>query len=168
MSGLRRLNGQVSFALVLLVMTTVYASQIPQLGIPFTRSGEPGPSLLPIVLSVILFIGAIRIILAEFRGARPTSSRPAANSGHVPAISLVGPVLLILLTGLFAAGLLHVGYFVSAGLYCFAVALYFNFEETGRPLRAIGLSAVTAAAITVFGWLFFDKLFGLSLPGWSL
>lgn len=167
MPRLARPNGQAILALVLLVLTTVYASQIFTLGMPFGNGVEPGASFLPIVLSAIMYVGATSILLGELRRDRQDAA-PAARSAHVRAIGLTGPAAVILATIVFAAGLTRVGYFASAGIYTFAVALYFNYEQDGRLARALLAAAVTAVAITLFGWLFFVRLFGLTLPGWSL
>ncbi len=167
MTGTARPNGQAIFALVLLVLTTVYASQIFTLGLPFANGVEPGASFLPIALSAIMYVAAGRVMLNELRKGRATSA-PRAESDHVPGVGITGPLLIGVCTMGFAAGLERVGYVVAAGGYTFAVALYFNYEQDGRPLRAILVSVLTAAAITGFGWLFFVKLFGLYLPTWSL
>ena len=163
-----RLNGQAGFALVLIVFATVYASQIPELGLPFEGGREPGPAFMPIVLVALLYVAAIRVFIAELRGTGADPAAVPAASDTVPRVHLIGPLVLVVLTGLFAAGLLQVGYFVAAGAYTFGVALYFNYEQTGRPVRALLQSAVTAAAITGFGWLFFEQLFDLPLPAWAL
>jgi len=168
MTGLARPNGQAIFALVLLVLNTVYASQIFKLGVPFDNGVEPGASFLPIVLCAVLYLAAGRIVIGELRAGRSAEAPSAhAKSDHVPAIGITGPLVIAILTMGFAAGLERVGYIVAAGAYTFAVALYFNYEESGRPLRTILVAAITAALITGFGWLFFVKLFDLYLPTWS-
>ena len=168
MTGSPRLNGQAIFALVLLVLTTVYASQIFGLGMPFVKGVEPGASFMPILLSAIMYVGALRILVTELRRGQKEACDARAMSQHVPAVGIIGPLIVGAATALFAFGLDRVGYFVSAGAYTFIVALYFNYEGSGRPLQALILSALTAAVITVFGWLFFVWLFELSLPVWSL
>lgn len=164
---LERLNAQAGFALVLIVFATVYASQIPKLGLPFAGGREPGASFMPIVLNVILYIAAIRVLVIELRRTGTDAGTRSEPSDTVPWIGAVGPVILIILTALFAYGLPRVGYFVAAGGYTFGVALFFNFEETGRLWRAAARAVVTAAVITGFGWLFFEGLFNLSLPTWD-
>ncbi|MEI4261423.1 tripartite tricarboxylate transporter TctB family protein [Roseovarius sp. D0-M9] len=162
-----RPSGPAIFALVLLVLTTVYASQIFSLGMPFSNGVEPGASFMPIVLSAIMYVSAGRILVEELRKGRAAATA-AAQSDHVSNVGIIGPVIIAILTMGFAAGLERVGYIISAGAYTFAVALYFNYEQHGRPLRAIALAAITALGITGFCWLFFVKLFGLYLPTWSL
>lgn len=167
MTGMSRPNGQAIFAVLLLVLTTVYVSQIFQLGLPFENGVEPGASFLPIVLSAIMYIAALRILVMELRKGR-AEVEPPAQSDHLPLVTVIGPLAVTMATAAFAYGLSRVGYFAAAGAYTFLVALYFNFEASGRPVHALLLSAATAAVITVFGWLFFEWLFELSLPGWSL
>lgn len=168
MTGIARPNGQAIFALVLLVLTSVYASQIFKLGLPFENGVEPGASFLPIVLSAIMYVGALRILLVELRRGRAETVDARPQSDTVPAVTVLGPLVVIAATALFAYGLERVGYFVAAGAYTFAVALYFNFEDSGRPVYALVLSAITALAVTLFGWAFFVWLFELTLPEWNL
>ena len=167
MRGRDRLNGQAGFALVLIVFATVYASQIPTLGVPFADSKEPGASFMPILLVATLIVSALRMLLSELRGTGKESETPMHSSVTIPRISIVGPIVLVVLTALFAFGLPRVGYFVATASYTFGVAFFFDYEQSGRPLRAAALAAVTSAAITGFGWLFFEWLFDLSLPDWT-
>jgi hypothetical protein len=168
MTGSARPNGQAIFALVLLMANTVYASQIFKLGVPFSNGVEPGASFLPVLLSAVLYLAAGRILIAELRNSRSVEAPAAdAKSDHVPAIGIVGPLVIAILTMGFAAGLERVGYIAAAGAYTFAVALYFNFEGGGRLMRSVIVSAMTGVLITSFGWLFFVKLFDLYLPTWS-
>jgi len=162
---LGRLSGQAVFALLLLVLTTVYASQIFELGLPFSSGTEPGASFLPIILSIVMYVCLLRILVGELRGCRAfREPETPSRSEHVPRVSVTGPVLLILATVFFAATLRILGYFLAAGLYTFMIAAWFNYEQTGRPVRAAALALVSAAGITAFGWLFFVQVFGLSLP----
>lgn len=163
-----RFNGQAGFALVLIVFATVYASQIPKLGMPFADAQEPGASFFPLVLVAILYVAAVRVLIAELRGTGGEPGLAPHSSETVPRIGVLGPVALVVLTALFVIALPRLGYFLSAALYTFGVALFFNYEQTGRPGRAAVQAALTAAAITGFGWLFFEGIFDLSLPAWDL
>ncbi len=161
----RLLNGQILFALGLAVLNTVYASQLWQMARPFA-SGEPGPSFLPTILCGFVYVAVAWILLAEFRAgaaARPEPDR----SDAVPHIGIVGPLIAIGLTSLFIVGFFYVGYVVSAAVYTFLIALYFNLEQSGRWKRSALVALAISAAVTLFGWLFFVRLFGLYLPVWE-
>ena len=168
MRPFQRFNSQAVFATGLILVATVYASQIPKLGMPFSRPPEPGAAFFPVLLSIVLYVAAFRILVTELRRTDDAADEAALTSPNVPWLSLVGPVALVLFTALFITVFPVLGYFAAAGIYTFAVAVLFNYEETGRFWRAVVQSAITAAAITGFGWLFFEGIFGLSLPGWRL
>lgn len=162
---IRHLNAPAFFALFLVVLNTVYASQIGQMGFPFSK-GEPGPSFLPIILCGMLYVVAARIFLVELHaGTREDSDEDLSQT--VPRLATTGPLIIAVLTALFVATFERVGYVVSAAVYTFLISLFFNYEQTGSWRRAAGYSLVTAALITLFGWLFFSKLFDLYLPVWE-
>jgi hypothetical protein len=163
-----RFNAQAAFAVGLILFATVYASQIPKLGLPFARAGEPGASFFPIVLVCILYVAAFRVLAAELRRKSDTPTDAPQPSETIPRIGLLGPLVLVILIALFIVALPTLGYFAAAAGFTFGVALFFNYEQTGRLGRAIGQSVLTAAAITGFGWVFFEGIFGLSLPGWNV
>lgn len=163
MSG--RLNGQVLFAIALIVLNTIYASQIVKLGMPFA-TGEPGPAFLPILLSGLLYLMMGGILVGELRKAR-AGTGDMLQSDTVPSIGFVGPLLMMALTIMFIIGFYYTGYLASAAAYTFLIALYFNYEQGSGWTRALTVSAATAIAVTVFGWLFFVKLFDLYLPLWE-
>lgn len=162
----RLLNGQILFALGLAFLNTVYASQLLEMGRPFA-SGEPGPSFLPAILCGFVYIAIACILIGEIR-RRPEDRDTATESDTVPMIGMVGPIIAIGLTCLFIVGFFYVGYLVSAGLYAFLITLYFNYEQNGTWTRSLLIALVTSVALTLFGWLFFVKLFDLYLPIWEL
>jgi len=96
-----RFNAQAAFAVGLILLATVYASQIPKLGLPFARSGEPGASFLPIVLVCVLYLAAFRVLAAELRRTSDTPTDAPQASETVPRIGVLGPLVLILLIALF-------------------------------------------------------------------
>ncbi|MEF2553330.1 tripartite tricarboxylate transporter TctB family protein [Aurantimonas sp. A2-1-M11] len=161
----RPFNPAIGFALFVLTLNTVYASQIWHLGVPFQRAGEPGPSFLPILLCACLFVVMGRILFAESRTVAPAADRK--RSGTIAFLPLTGPVLVLALTALFIFAFERIGYLASAAGYTFLIALFFNHEQDGGWLRPILHSALTSGAITLFGWLFFAQLFDLYLPVWG-
>lgn len=158
-------NGQILFAFGLVVLNTVYASQLLKMALPFAN-GEPGTSFLPTILCIFVYITIAWIIYSEFQ--KPQENLPdLAQSDAIPRIDVLGPVFAIGLISLFIIGFFYAGYIVSAAVYTFLIALYFNYEQNGVLGRSILTALVTAIVVTVFGWLFFVKLFGLYLPVWE-
>ena len=151
-------NGQALFAVFLLVLSVGYFAEALTLPTPFAR-GEPGPAFLPLMLSLVLFVAAARILLAELRGAGDRSEE-GAPAGAPSA----KPVLLAVITGAFVYAFEPLGYWVATLLYTFAVAVLFEFERDRPPAKVLVLAAAVSAGITVIGWLFFVTLFDLFLP----
>ncbi|UUX48935.1 tripartite tricarboxylate transporter TctB family protein [Nisaea acidiphila] len=161
----RMLNGQILFALLLAGLNTIYASQVLQMDPPFA-SGEPGPAFLPSILCVFLYLAMARILITEFRaGTGERSGSP--TSEHIPNIRIAGPLVATGLTVLFIVGFFYLGYLVSAFLYTFLIALFFNYERSGAWRSSALFAAIVAFGVTVFGWLFFVKVFELYLPVWE-
>lgn len=161
-----RFNIQAGFAIFLIVLTTIYASQIFELGMPFSTAGEPGPAFLPVVLCLFMYVAGLRILHAELTGIGP-EPEAQRRSETVPRLAQVGPLVVLVLTMLYIAAFPWIGYFASTIFYTAAIALFFNYESSGNWKDAAWRSALTAGAITAFGWLFFVQLFGLFLPVWG-
>ncbi|MCC4243600.1 tripartite tricarboxylate transporter TctB family protein [Stappia indica] len=162
----RRVTGQVLFAFVLLGLNTVYASQVLEMPFPFA-TGEPGPAFMPMLLCGLVYLGVLKILINEFRSPEPAPEVESALSA-IPRLGIVGPLAAIALIGLFVIVFFYAGYIVAAAFYTFAISLFFNYEQSGSWGRSVIFAVLTSAAITVFGWLFFVKLFGLYLPMWEL
>ena len=62
-------------------------AQIPELGLPFSNGVEPGASFLPVVLSAIMYAGALQILIAVLRRGRPDVERADAASATIPPAS---------------------------------------------------------------------------------
>lgn len=148
------MNRQVVFALLILVLDLGYLLQALELSFPFER-GEPGPAFLPLILVVLLAIGAFGVLVEELRGQ--SEAGEDAGGFALRSVALVG------LTGGFIAGFEPLGYWIATALYTFAVAWLFEQERVGA-VRALFWSALIAAGVTSVGWLFFVRLFGLFLP----
>ncbi|WP_274423225.1 tripartite tricarboxylate transporter TctB family protein [Chelativorans sp. YIM 93263] len=162
----RLLRGQVVFALGLAALNTVYASQLLQMDRPFAN-GEPGPAFLPLILCGFMYVASIIIVVGEFRTAA-AARESAPQSDVISRIALIGPALTISATALFIVTFFYFGYLVSAAVFTFIVSLFFNYEKSGDLKRSSLIALITAFTVTLFGWLFFVKLFGLYLPVWEL
>lgn len=149
------MNRQALFALLILALDAAYLQQALLLPLPFAR-GEPGPSLMPLVLVVALAIGALGVLVQELRGTAHHEDDEDARFG-------LRTIALIVLTGAFAWAFEPLGYVYATLGYAFGVAWLFEQERLG-PLKAVLSSALISAGITGVGWLFFVTLFDLFLP----
>jgi len=161
----RLLNGQILFAVILLALNSIYASQLLTMRPPFA-TGEPGPTFLPYILCLFVYGASVHIFFVEFR--KRSVSQAGEMSSYVPRIGLVGPVVAIGLSALFIIAFFFVGYLAATALYTFLMSLFFNYEQDGTWGSALVRSALTAVVVTTFGWLFFVVLFDLYLPVWEL
>ncbi|MGY9048719.1 MAG: tripartite tricarboxylate transporter TctB family protein, partial [Rhodobacterales bacterium] len=148
------------------VLTSIYASQILELGIPFSTGGEPGPAFLPVALCLFMYLAGLRILHAQLTEVEPVIDEEP-KSDTVPRLAQVGPQVVLVLTMLYLLAFPWIGYFFSTVFYTLLIALFFNYEFSGNWKDAAWKSALTAVAITAFGWLFFVQLFGLFLPVWG-
>ncbi len=162
---LYRFNRQAAFATFLIVLNTIYASQIPELGIPFAKGGEPGPAFLPVALCLFIYVAGLRILFTSMT-AVITEDAPE-RSDTVPRLAQVGPLVVLGLTVLYLIAFPWIGYFASTAFYALLMSLFFNYESSGSLTDAAWKSVLTGIAITAFGWLFFVQLFGLFLPVWG-
>lgn len=148
------MNRQVIFALLILALDAGYLFQALSLPFPFSR-GEPGPAFMPLILVVLLAVGALGVLVEELRGITGDEEEPGTFGYRALA--------LIALTAGFVWAFEPLGYWVATAGYTFSVAWLFEQERVGA-LRAAAVSLVVAAGITVLGWLFFVRLFDLFLP----
>ena len=118
------------------------------------------------MLCIFIYLAVARILFTEIRAQAPAAT-DAIQSEHVPHIRLVGPLIAVGLTVLFIIGFFYLGYLVSAFLYTFMIAFFFDFERRGVWLPSALLAAAIAFGVTLFGWLFFVQVFELYLPVWE-
>ncbi|MDK3074348.1 tripartite tricarboxylate transporter TctB family protein [Sedimentitalea sp. JM2-8] len=149
------INRQALFALFILAIDMAYLKQALNLPLPFS-SGEPGPSLMPLVLVLTLGIGALGVLVQELRGT-------ADHEDDEDARFSLRTVALIVLTCGFIWAFEPLGYWYDTLLYTFCVAWLFEQERLG-PVKAVLTSALIGGGITGVGWLFFVTLFDLFLP----
>lgn len=109
---------------------------------------------MPLILVVLLAIGALGVLLEELH-----ETADHQDAGHFGVRSLV----LIGLTVGFVWAFEPLGYWIATVAYTFCVAWLFEQERVGAS-RAAQTALLIAAGITVMGWLFFVQLFELFLP----
>lgn len=149
------MNRQALFALFLIVLNTVYFVDSLSLATPFAR-GEPGPAFVPMLLSLILYVAAGRIFIAELRGRGEVEESEEPLSWK--------PFLLAALTAGFVAAFEPAGYFIATFGYTFAVAAVFEWDNSSSRKRVLLVAAAVSVGVTVIGHLFFVRLFDLYLP----
>lgn len=151
------MNRQVIFALLILAVDAGYLFHALSLPLPFAR-GEPGPSFMPLILVVLLAIGALGVLLEVLRG---TAEHQDAEHFGIRSLGLIG------LTAGFVWAFEPLGYWIATVAYTFCVAWLFEQERVGAA-RAAMTAFLIAAGITIMGWLFFVQLFDLFLPEGSI
>lgn len=139
-----RINDRV-FGVLLLVLAVAYGYEATQFPVPFGGQDSVGPETFPILLSIILGIGAIYMIVKPDDDAK------------WPALSMLielGVVCLVLV--LFAWALEYVGFVLSATP---AVA-FLCWRMGATPLKSFLTGAITAVVIYVL----FTRVLELALP----
>lgn len=149
-------NHQAMFALFLIVLDAAYLREAFSLPRPF-QLGEPGPAFMPMLLGLVLFVAAGRILWMELAGTAPLHE--AGDVRITPrAVALVAATVAFI--WLFEP----LGYWIATLPYVFVVAAIFEVERVGFGWRLLAISALIAAGVTGAGWLFFVTLFDLFLP----
>ena len=156
-----RLNDDVLSGGVLLLVAVGYG--IVALGIP-AGDGEPGPSFMPLLLSVALAGLSAVIVVA---GLRRSAAAPAPGTSAEPDTAIAPddgtetdlpkrPWLAALATVVFVALFQPLGFAVSTAVYCAAVTRLFS---TDRRMLITVPVAVTGAL-----FVFFRLVLGVRLP----
>ncbi|MFC1764475.1 tripartite tricarboxylate transporter TctB family protein [Planctomycetota bacterium] len=145
---------EILMVIGLLVWTCVYVIGTLKLGPPISEE-EPGPSLFPWFVIIVMVIGCLGV-LYEIRGQTPPQERPARSSIKRP---LLGCVALAAFIGLF----FYVGYWLSSVFLCFCTAYLFEYE-TEKKKKAVLISAAIAMSIAIVGYLFYHVLFHIRFP----
>lgn len=166
-----RLNDDVLSGGVLLLVAVGYG--IVALGIP-AGDGEPGPSFMPLLLSVALAgLSAVIVVAGLRRSAAAPVAAPAAAAAPAPGTSAEPdtaiapddgtetdlpkrPWLAALATVVFVALFQPLGFAVSTAVYCAAVTRLFS---TDRRMLITVPVAVTGAL-----FVFFRLVLGVRLP----
>lgn len=149
-----RISKDSLIAIALLTFNLVYMLQALKLPVPFEH-GEPGPAFFPLVLSAVLFVSSLVIL---FKGLQLGDEKGEEETEYLK------PALVVGATAVFVVLLNYLGYWIATMFYTFSIALVFEYRRNEPILKTSAFCALISAAITVFGWLFFVKLFDLYLP----
>lgn len=143
------LNRQLLFLYVTLAVSVGYLLSALRLGPPLADGGLT-PSFFPLLVgaAAILFSGLL--ILQQLRAPREDAPAEAPRS-HTHLWVVVAIFFYIL-------AFRPLGYFLSSGLFVFALIVLFSSREK------LLIKAAIAAVVTGVAYLMFQQLFGVRLP----
>lgn len=139
-----RINDRV-FGVLLLILAVTYGYEATKFPVPFGGQEAVGPETFPILLSILLGIGAIYMVIKPDEDAK------------WPALSMLlelGVVCLVLV--LFAFGLEYVGFVLAAT----PSVAFLCWRMGATPAKSLLTGAVTAVVIYVL----FTRVLELALP----
>ncbi|WP_264210671.1 tripartite tricarboxylate transporter TctB family protein [Leisingera thetidis] len=146
------LNRQLLFYFVTLAVSAGYLISALSLGSPMSESGLT-PSFFPILVGAAAVLFSAILILQRLRAGQAGPAAPAAEAPHSwTHLGVAAAVFVYILA------FKPLGYFLSSGLFVFAIILLFSSFE--KLLQKAALSA----AITGIAYVMFQQLFGVRLP----
>jgi len=121
------------------------------------RWNDPGPGVLPFVISMLLCVSGILWFIA---GKPKKGEKSDINWGRL-ARMLRTPLQIVVLTAAFVLVITRTGYLAGSILYLFLFLLWVSHYT---PRTAVGMALVMG----IGSWLFFVKLLVIQLPtiGW--
>ncbi|OIQ33655.1 MAG: hypothetical protein BM562_01165 [Alphaproteobacteria bacterium MedPE-SWcel] len=143
------LNRQMVFLYVTLAVSVGYLVTALSLGAPIAESGLT-PAFFPILVGSAAIVFCSILILQALRAA--PEAMPAAKLRSYTHLWVVVAIFV------YIAAFKPLGYFLSSGLFVFAlIVLFSNFEK-------LLLKAIISAVIVAAAFVMFQHLFGVRLP----
>ncbi|MDO6455950.1 tripartite tricarboxylate transporter TctB family protein [Celeribacter halophilus] len=143
------LNRQNSFLFLILAVSVGYLVSAMSLGAPVAESGLT-PSFFPILVGAAAILFSTILIV---QNRRETSGKTASDAPRVYTHLWVIAAIFV-----YIMAFRTVGYFISSGLFVFALIVIFSSVEK------LVVKAVISAAIVAICYVMFQKLFGVRLP----
>lgn len=143
------LNRHLIFLYVILAVSIGYLISALNLGDPISE-GRLTPSFFPVVVGSVAIIFSCILILQKLR-SEPVEEQPSETKGYTYIWVVVAIFVYII-------AFKPLGYFISSGLFVFALILLFSSFEKLLQKAAI------SAAIVVISYVVFQQLFGVRLP----
>lgn len=140
---------------LLFLIGGIYGSVL-SLQLPLGNWREPGPGMLPLGLSMLLFISGL-LWLVFGKGEKEGKMKEGKAPWHEIVQKLTTPLKILGVTFGFILLLERLGYLLTASLYLF---LLFFWISRYRWWLAIGLSFM----VGVGSWYFFGKILSVRLP----
>lgn len=141
-------RGGSIFFLVIGIYGLIFSTQLPM-----GRWNDPGPGVLPLFLSILLFVSGI----SWFIVGRPKRGEETGFDWRGIAKLVKTPFQIVVLTAAFIMAMTQVGFLLGTILYLFVVFVWVSHFSVRA---ALGL----AIALGMASWLFFVKLLIIQLP----
>lgn len=143
------LNRQLVFLYVTLAVSVGYLVSALRLGPPISDEGLT-PAFFPMLVGCAAILFASILILQKLREVR---EEPAAEAPRTYT-----HLWVVVAIFLYVVAFKPLGYFLSSGLFVFAlIVLFSSFEK-------LLIKAVISAVVTAVAYLMFEQLFGVRLP----
>jgi len=152
------LNRQLVFLYVTLAVSVGYLVTALSLGAPVAENGLT-PAFFPILVGGAAIVFCSILILQALRASADTKSDAKSDTGPAtPEIRNYTHLWVVVAIFFYILGFKPLGYFLSSGLFVFALILLFS------KFDKLLLKAVISAAIVGTAYLMFQQLFGVRLP----
>ncbi|MGY3439371.1 MULTISPECIES: tripartite tricarboxylate transporter TctB family protein [unclassified Marinovum] len=146
------LNRQLVFLFVILAVSLGYLVTAVRLGAPFADGGLT-PAFFPMLVGAAAILFAGILIVQQLRAAPDETAEPAEKAPR--NFTHLWVVVAIFF---YIVAFKPLGYFLSSGLFVFALILLFSSFEK------LLMKAVISAVIVGVAFLMFQQLFGVRLP----
>lgn len=147
------INRDVIAAVIFLVGTALYATEVNSLPRPFER-GSAGPAFYPALLTGLMAVCSVILLVQGLRKDEGITFRPNR---------FVEPTVYVVLSALYVEVFVSFGYLLSTLAYTFGVAILFEYGRRD-PLKLVGVCALIALGVTLTGYVFFEEIFNVRLP----
>ncbi|MBU2999430.1 tripartite tricarboxylate transporter TctB family protein [Roseovarius nubinhibens] len=152
------LNRQLVFLYVTLAVSVGYLVTALSLGAPVAENGLT-PAFFPILVGGAAIVFCSILILQALRASSDAKSETKSDTGPAtPEIRNYTHLWVVVAIFFYILGFKPLGYFLSSGLFVFALILLFS------KFDKLLLKALISAAVVGTAYLMFQQLFGVRLP----
>lgn len=149
-----KLNAGAGMAVVILIFTIAYIVGALQLSPPI-KDRLPTESSYPWVLIVIMCAACSIVLFKELQKAKRQVVQWKQAKEPLIGIGIIG-LYVVLFT--------YAGYWISTPVFSFGIAMLFEYKRKSK-VKALVYPAILAIIIPLIGYLFFEVIFGIRLPG---
>lgn len=142
-------DGRIILPVVLLIVTTVYLIEALRTAPPI-EDGIVSVSFFPIIITIVMYIASFVVL------RNGLIERKSVASGQ---FTLIKPLKVVILTGIYIGLFKPIGYIFSTILYVFSLMLVFEATKKSNLKRLI-----IAIIITILVFLLFEKIFRVRVP----